>query len=228
MIKRVLPVVFAIGLMFASAGALAQRFEVVHSLDYPDTASAKAALDVLFADGAMSGGKATMYALDLGDGRSSHLVVEDFERYADRVSLDDKRRASHGWSKYLLATQDSEYLGSELVTVVDDHGKPRHTAKYLAAFLVRTTDAATYRSALKEMNDAIGNPGVLRLVAARSGGRDVTHAVLIGGEDFAAVNEYLDKLFASDAFQRFLEKVRDTREVVGVHMYRRIGTWGYQ
>jgi hypothetical protein len=53
-----------------------------------------------------------------------------------------------------------------------------------------------------------------------------THAVLIGGSDFKAVNEYLDRLFASDAFAKFTAKVGPTRKLVGVQMYRRVGTWG--
>ena len=51
--------------------------------------------------------------------------------------------------------------------------------------------------------------------------------MLIGGKDFAAVNAYLDKLLASKAYEDFVEKVGETRKVVGVTMYRRIAGWGY-
>jgi hypothetical protein len=88
-------------------------------------------------------------------------------------------------------------------------------------------DAGVYRAALKKLNDAIGNPGVLRLVAVRSGPVDMTHAVLIGADDFAAVNEYLDDLYASDAFATFLDEVGDIRTVKNIAMYRRVGAWGY-
>ena len=214
-------------LVLADASAQAQQFEVVHSLNYANPSAAKAALDALFNDDAMKDGKATLYAYDLGDHQSSHLVVEDFDSYEDRVAVDDSRRASHGWSKYLLATQDAEYVGSELIMVVEDHGKARHTAGYLAAFLIHTTDATAYSEAVAELAKAVRNPGVLRLVALRTGNRAVTHAVLIGGEDFAAVNEYLDKLYASEGFEKFIAEVKDIRKVVGMNMYRRIGTWGY-
>ena len=126
----------------------------------------------------------------------------------------------------MLGTADSEYIGSSQELVVDDHGKPRHTAGYLAAFLIHTTDAAAYRAALADMNESIGNPGVLRLVATRSGNLAATHAVLVGGKDFAAVNEYLDTLYASEAFKEFVAKVGATRKVVGIDMYRRVATWG--
>jgi hypothetical protein len=142
------------------------------------------------------------------------------------MDLRDKRQSSHGWSKYMLQAADAEYMGSGLVMVVDDHGAARRTAGYLAAYLIKTSDAAAYRSAIAELADAVGNPGVLRLVANRADTMDHTHAVLIGGSDFAAVNKYLDKLFASDAFAEFAKKVGDTREVVGVDMYRRVAVWG--
>ncbi len=214
-------------LLFAAIGAQAQQFEMVHRLEYQNASNAKAALDALFEDDAMKGANATLYALDVGDADSPHLIVEDFDSYADRVDSVEKRTASHGWSKYLLGTQDAEYHGSSLIMVVDDHGKARHTAEYLAAYLIHTTDAAAYRVAVRELNDAIGNPGVLRLVAMRSGRTSVTHAVLIGGKDFAAVNTYIDKMLASDAYKAFVAKVGDTRKVVGLDMYRRIGSWGH-
>ncbi len=216
-----------VSFLVLGAGAQAQQFEVVHMLNYQNGAAAKAALDALFADDAMKGGKATLYAYDAGDMQSTHFVVEDFDGYDARVRLDDSRRASHGWSKYLLATPDAEYVGSEIVMVVDDHGKARHTADYLIAYLIHTTDAAAYREAVKDLHEGVGDPGVLRLVALRTGNRAATHAVLIGGKDFAAVNKYMDKLLASDAYRVFAEQVGDIRKVVGVNMYRRIGGWGY-
>jgi hypothetical protein len=110
--------------------------------------------------------------------------------------------------------------------VVDDHGATRRSAGYLAAYLINTTDPATYRTAVAEMTKAIGNPGVMRLVAMRTGDMSVTHAVLIGGADFKAVNEYLDKMYASDAYAKFVAKVRGIRKVVGLNMYRRVAAWG--
>lgn len=226
MFKQALFAAF-LGLMLVGISAQAQKIEMVHSINYEDSSRAKAALDALFGDAAMRGAKATLYALDAGDGRSSHLVVEDFDRYADRVAVDKKRRESHAWARYLLATPDSDYVGTDMVTVVDDHGQPRHTAEYLIASLVHTTDAAGYRDALTALHEAVGDPGVLRLVAVRTGNRKMTHAVLIGAKDFAAANEYLDKVYASKAFEDFMGKVGDTRKIVGVHMYRRVGSWGY-
>ena len=213
-------------LCFLGATAFAQQIEAVHGVNYTSSTQAEAALDALMKDDAMNGARVTLYARDFGEAPASHLVVEDFDSYADYAASTEKRIASHGWSRYLLATDDSEYLGSQLIMVADDHGAPRHTAGYLMAYLIHTTDASTYRAAIAELDDAIGNPGVMRLVAMRTGGMANTHAVLIGGEDFEAVNKYLDKLFASDAFAEFVEKVGDTRKVVGADMYRRVATWG--
>lgn len=214
-------------LALASLVVQAQQYEIVHSIDFPSTSGAKAALDTLFADEAMKGARATLYAADLGSHDSSHLIVVDFDNYQDYITRNQKRRDSHGWTKYLLATQDADYKGGDMFMVVDDYGKPRHTAAYLAAYLIKSTDAALYRQAIGDLNKAIGNPGVLRLVAKRTGDAAMTHAVLIGGKDFAEVQSYLDKLLASDAYKSFKAKVGDTREVVGLNMYRRVAHWGY-
>lgn len=213
-------------LVFAAA-AHAQQFEVVHSIDYKSTAGAKAALDSLFGDEAMKGARATLYESDLGGSESSHLVVVDFGNYGEYVARNRARMGSHGWSKYLLATQDADYHGGNMYMVVDDYGEPRHSAAYLAAYLIKSSDAALYREAIGEMAKSLGNPGVLRLVQRRTGASDMTHAVLIGGEDFTAVHEYLDKLLASDAYRKFVRKVGDTREVLGLETYRRVAHWGY-
>lgn len=206
--------------------SLAQQFEAVHAVHYASPEQAETSIATLMKDDSMKDARVTLYAQTFGELGSSHLVVEDFDSYQQYMSTTGSRLASHAWSRYLLQTMDSDYRGSNLVMVVDDHGAPRHTAGYLAAFLIHTTDAATYRNAMADLNEAVGNPGVLRLVAMRTGSTDHTHAVLIGASDFKTLNEYLDKLTASDAFADFVGKVGETREVVGVNMYRRVGTWG--
>jgi hypothetical protein len=178
-------------------------------------------------DPAMKGAKLTLYARDFGGGPASHLVVEDFDSYAEYMDSTAKRLASPGWTRYVLETHvDTHYKGSNLVMVVDDHGASRRSAGYLAAFRVNASDPAAYREAIAGLNRGVGNPGVLRLVAFRTGGMDATHAVLVGGSDFKTVNEYLDKLFASDTFAKFAAKVGPTRKMVGVEMYRRVASWG--
>lgn len=217
---------FGLALLVAT-GAQAQQFEAVYTLESESTSDAVEAFDILFEDEAMKGSKVTLYSADFGVAEGSHVLVVDYDNYADRETRGAKRRASHGWSKFQLATQDMEFIAGEMAIVVADHGKPRHTAGYLMAFLLNVQDAAIYSAALEEMNDALGNPGVLRLVAMRSGSRAVTHAVLVGGDDFEAVNNYMDELYASDAFASFAAKVGDIRSVVAIQMYRRVGAWGY-
>lgn len=225
--KTTLLTLGSVAMLLAGAPALAQKMEAVHGLNYDSTEQAQAALGSLMQDPAMKGARVTLYAKDFGDAESSHLVVEDFDDYAAYMSSRDKRLASPAWSRYLLATmEDSEYLGSQMVKVIDDHGAARHTAGYLAAVLIQSSDAPKYREAIAELAKAAGNPGVMRLVQMRSGSTAVTHAVLIGGPDFRAVNDYLDKLFASDAYAAFTAKVASTRKMVGIDMYRRVATWG--
>ena len=209
-----------------AAPSYAQKFEAVHAVHFDDYSQAKRAMDALMADDAMADARVTLYSQEFGQRVASHLVVEDFDSYADYTSSTEKRLASHGWSRYQLESMGSKYLGSDQIMVVDDHGAPRYTAEYLVAYLIHSTDAATYRTAITDLGKAVGNPGVLRLVAMRTGNMAYTHAVMIGGPDFETVHKYLDKLFASDAFADFQRKVGDTRKVVGVNTYVRIATYG--
>ncbi|HXV40354.1 MAG TPA: hypothetical protein VD701_05260 [Steroidobacteraceae bacterium] len=214
-------------MLLVAAPSVADKLEAVHMVDYPNSARAKDDIDALVKDPALAGHKLTLYAQEFGDLPASHLVVEDFDSYDEYMDFTAKRIASPGWARYALESQVFEYYrGSNLVTVVDDHGAKRRSAGYLVAYLVNATDAAAYRAGIADLNRAAGNPGVMRLVAFRSGNMAATHAVLIGGSDFKAVNEYLDKLFASDAFAKFTAKVGPTRKLVSVQMYRRVGTWG--
>ena len=212
--------------LFLAAPSNAQEFEAVHAVHFDDYGQAKRALDSLMADDAMEGARVTLYSQEFGQRVASHIIVEDFDSYADYASSTGKRLASHGWSRYQLESMGSEYLGSDQIMVVDDHGASRYTAEYLVAYLIHSTDAALYRSAIADLDKGVGNPGVLRLVAMRTGTMAYTHAVLIGGPDFETVNKYLDKLFASEAFAAFQKKVGDTRKVVGVNTYVRVATYG--
>ena len=212
--------------LLLTAPSFAQQYEVVHAVNFDDYDQAKRAMDTLMEDDSLEGGRVTLYSQEFGQRVASHLIVEDFDNYADYTELTQKRLASHGWSRYQLASMDSEYMGSDQIMVVDDHGEPRHTAGYLVAYLIKATDAALYRSAIADLNEGVGNPGVLRLVAMRTGNMAYTHAVLIGGPDFETVQKYLDKLYSSDAFAEFAEKVGGTRQVVGINTYYRVATWG--
>ena len=212
--------------LLVTAPSHAQEFEAVHAVNYEDYGQAKRALDSLMEDDAMKGARVTLYSQVFGQRVASHLIVEDFDSYSDYMSSTEKRLNSPGWSRYQLESMGSKYLGSDQIMVVDDHGAPRYTAEYLVAYLIHSTDAALYRSAIADLDKGVGNPGVLRLVAMRTGTMAYTHAVLIGGPDFETVNEYLDKLFASEAFAAFQKKVGDTRKVVGVNTYMRVATYG--
>jgi len=224
---RILSILAPAATLLVAAPSGADKLEAVHMVDFPSSERAKADIDTLVMDPAMKGHKLTLYVQEFGDLQASHLVVEDFDSYEEYMDSTAKRFASPGWARYALDSDVFEYYrGSNLVTVVDDHGAKRRSAGYLAAYLVNVTDAAAYRAGIADLNRAVGNPGVLRLVAFRSGNMGVTHAVLIGGPDFKAVNEYLDKLFASEAFAKFTSKVGPIRKLVSVQMYRRVDAWG--
>lgn len=214
-------------LILIGATANAQQFEAVYSMEGVGSSDVAAAFDDLFTDPAMKGAKVSLYAADFGVREGSLKLVADFDNYDQRAERDSKRRASHGWARFQLEMKDLDFLSADMVGVVADHGKPRHTAGYLLVYVMKVQDPATYAAALAELNKGAGNPGVLRLVNFRTGSTAATHAVLIGGDDFAAVNKYMDKLFASDAFAAFAAKVRDIRSVVHIESYRKVGAWGY-
>jgi hypothetical protein len=224
--RRILLSVLAALAILLTAPSFAQKFEAVHAINFDDYSQANRALESMMEDDAMKDSRITLYSQEFGQRVASHIIVEDFDSYADYASSTEKRLASHGWTRYQLESMGSEYLGSDQIMVVDDHGAPRYTAEYLVAYLIHSTDGALYRSAIADLNKGVGNPGVLRLVAMRTGSMAYTHAVLIGGPDFESVQKYLDKLFASDTFAEFAKKVGDTRKVVGVNTYSRVATYG--
>ena len=214
--------------LLISGFAQAQGIETVYNLKFDSTSAVKAAMTELFEDDDLRGSKATLYVNDFGvPGDGTHTIVGDYDSYAARSKFAKARMESHGWAKYLLATQGTELVSADLVTVIKDYGKPRQTAGYLVAYTMQVGDPGRYVAALDKLHDAIGDPGVLRLVGIRSGPADVTHAVLIGAEDFVAANEYLDKLLTSDAYAAFVNEVDDVRKIHNVAMYRRVGAWGY-
>lgn len=227
MTKKLLSATIVSFLMLAGFGAHAQQFEAVYSFEGVSSSEATAAFEDLFSDPAMKDAGVSLYVADFGVRDGSHKIVADFDNYDQRDERGERRRASHGWSRWQLAMQDAEFVAADMVGVVADYGKPRHTAGYLIVYLVNVKDAGAYASALEEMNDAYGNPGVLRLVAMRSGSTAVTHAVLVGGDDFASANKYMDGLLASEAFATFASKVSSIRSVVAVESYRKLGSWGY-
>jgi len=226
--KTVITAVLMSFALFTSAYAQAQAIEAVYGVKFESTASVKAAMSELFEDNAMRGSKVTIYAHDLGvPGKATHTIVADYDNYAARDKMDKARRESHGWAKYMLATQDSKFVSGDLAVVVKDYGKARHEAGYLVVFTMQVKDPGKYVTELDKLNDAVSHPGVLRLVALRSGPANISHAVLVGAADFAAANKYLDTLFASDAYAAFAREVGDIRTLQNVAMYRRVGAWGY-
>ena len=225
--KAISTILATLGLLL-SGYAHAQAIEAVYSLKFDSTAAVREAMTELFADDALRGSKATLYLHEFGvPGKGTHTIVADYDSYAVRDKVDKARYESHGWAKYMLATEGSKLVSAELVTVIKDYGKPRHEAGYLVAFTMNVSDPARYAAALDKLDDAVSHPGVLRLVGIRSGPADVTHAVLVGADDFAAANDYLDKLFASDAYRTFAADVGDIRKLLNVAMYKRVDAYGY-
>ena len=95
----ILSTLAATAVLFAAAPSLADKFEAVHSINYPDARQAEAALEGLMTDPAMKGAKLTLYAREFGEGGAAHLVVQDFDSYAEYMDSTAKRLASPGWTR---------------------------------------------------------------------------------------------------------------------------------
>jgi hypothetical protein len=62
----------------------------------------------------------------------------------------------------------------------------------------------------------------------RAGISGDTHLVAIGAPTFAALNNYLDQLFASDEFADFQDAVGETRRLTWRAQAIRVQTWADQ
>lgn len=99
---------------------------------------------------------------------------------------------------------------------------------YWQVYGVSTSDGAGYAEALDELAEAQADAAVgpIVLFENRAGISTDTHLVAIGAPTFAALNEYLDQLFASDEFADFLDAVGDDRELTWRAQAMRAQVWG--
>jgi len=77
------------------------------------------------------------------------------------------------------------------------------------------------------MTSAVGRqaPGPVALYENRAGEEGVTHYVAFFAPTLTALNEYLDRLLASDTYTKYVEDVRDIRELRTANQAQRLRTW---
>lgn len=104
-------------------------------------------------------------------------------------------------------------------------GEMRDDHRSVVAFIMSVRDPAAYARALANLAEDVGHPGSLRLMQLRFGGTGATHVVLLSASDSVAMNEYLDRLLASDGYAEFAEDVRDIRTIRTVNFYSLARHW---
>lgn len=162
-----------------------------------------------------------------GNGAVSHIVAVEYDDYADYEQRSQRRLASRDWQTFIgTVSGNSRMIGNSLMIqrMVAGEGWRNHGAS--AVFAMTVSDPAKYLQAFQRLIDAQGNPGSVRLFEVRAGGPGVSHVVVITAPGFAALNDYLDKTFASDDFRRFSDQVRSIRTMNTVSQYRRVKSWG--
>ncbi len=217
----------AIATLVAAGMASAEPLEAVYSFDVRNSAVMIKALDSIMASPDTKGRKAALWAVEFdGNNPRSHVLVTEYDGYEAYESMSAKRRGSPDWLRYLLTTRDAADLTANIFLIqryVRGGGWRNHGA--LAAYIMTITDPVSYRAEFAKLFDSVDNPGSVRLMEVRAGGGGVTHVALITAPSFAGLNNYFDKLLASDAYLAFARTVRPYRSILTVEMYRRIKTW---
>ena len=215
--------------LFAFGGlAKADSLEAVFSIDVDNQGAFIGALDKLFESNDMRDHRVNLWATEFdGTDPASHVIVAEYEDYEAYETLSQRRRGSPDWLQYVLSSSGSASGTASLLVIQRmAFGKGWRDSNAVAAYIMTVTDPATYAAAFDRMFKAAGTPGSVRLMEVRAGGMGATHVALLNSTSFAALNEYIDELLASDAYRTFIEEVGAIRTINTVSMYRRVRTWG--
>ncbi len=213
--------------LFAATNVSAQGVERYVSFNVSNPAAFVGAFNRFRTSGVMKGSTASLWAANF-DGRNpaTHVIVVGYDDYAALQETDDSVRPSREWADYLAAIQGTNELTALSLGVqrlADGRGWHDHDAGMVFAMTV--SDARAYAAAFSELIDASDNPGSVRLMEMRAGGEGATHLAVITAPDFTTLNEYIDELFASDAYAEFAAKVGGIRRINTTSIYRRLQTW---
>ena len=215
-------------LLAAGGTAVADPVQAVFGLDVDNSAAFMGAMDTLFESDDMADHKVSVWAAMFnGSSPTSHVVVAEYDSYAEYESLTKRRLASSDWLRFVNTVDgnsDGTSSALHIQRIVEGSGWRNH--EVAAVFIMTVRDPAAYAAAFTEMIGELDNPGSVRLMQIRAGGMGATHIAIITGNGVAAVNEYLDDLETSDAFARFLGKVSSIRTVNTVSMFRRMRSYG--
>lgn len=218
--------VITMGLCFATT-AQAQSVERYVSVDVHNPSAFISALDDFRESGAMNGTTTSLWAATF-DGSSpvSHVIVIGYDDYEELQTTDRRVQSSQAWDDYQDAragTSDVLALSMGVQQLASGEGWHNHGAAMV--FNMTVSDPGRYATAFNRLIESAENPGSVRLIQMRAGGEGATHIAAITAPDFATLNNYIDELFATREYSRFIDEVRGIRRINGTAIYRRVRTW---
>lgn len=228
-IKRFVASALAVAL--GSTAAVADPVETYIGLDAAAPSAVVSALDTLFASDAGKGSKVYLVrSIFDGEDPVTHFLVSEYGSFADYDKMTASRVRSSGWGDAMAAVnRHAEPIRSGIGIIRADYGSGwPDRDNFIMVFSLRVTDANTYAKALDKLaNSDVGKqaPGITRLLENRSAGAAPSHYVVMSAPTFAALNEHLDAMFASDAYEDFNDDVSDIRDIVGTSSYRKVKVW---
>lgn len=205
----------------------AQSVERYVSFDVHNPKALMSALDTFHESKVMEGSTRSLWAAQF-DGSSpvSHVLVIGYEDYAELQMMDERVQPSQAWDDYLEASADTSDVMAVSLGVqqlVDGDGWHNHGAAMV--FNMTVSDAGRYATAFNRLIGSAENPGSVRLIQMRAGGEGASHIAAITAPDFTTLNTYIDELFASRDYARFIDEVSDIRRINNTAIYRRVRTW---
>ncbi len=217
--------------VFHGTSALAGPFETYVGFTAKSDTGVVAAIDQFFTTSDSKGYDVFLVeAIMSGDNPATHFVVARYADYAAYDGLVGQRPTSLAWQNLVQGFLSSASpITDGMGIVVTEHGEgwPERD-DYVTVFNLNVRDAEKYVKAFNEMlNSDTGKaaPGSTLLMSVRFAGASPTHYVVMSAPSFAALNNYLDTMFASDDYADFIDDVGDIREVVGTAIYRKVKTW---
>jgi len=232
MLKKTLVIPAVLSLfVLQGTSALAGPFETYVGFTAKSDTGVVAAIDQFFTTDDSKGYDVFLVeAVMSGDNPATHFVVARYDDYAAYDDLVNQRPTSLAWQnlvqRYLASATP---LANGMGIVVAEHGEgwPERD-EYVTVFNLNVRDAGKYVTAFNEMLDSDTGkaaPGSTQLMSVRFAGAAPTHYVVMSAPSFAALNNYIDTMFASDDYADFIDEVEDIREVVGTAIYRKVKTW---
>ncbi len=220
-----------LALTFGTSAAFADPIETYIAFNVRSPAAVVGALDSLFNSEAGKGSKVFLVrAIFDGDDPATHFLVSDYDSFADYDKMTASRVRSGGWGNAMAAVNAAaDPIRSGIGVIRADYGEgwPERD-NYVMVYSLNVTNAAKYAKAFDKLaNSDIGKqaPGVTRLMENRSAGAAPTHYVIMSAPTFAGLNEHLEAMFASKAYEDFSDDVSDIRTIVGTASYRKVKVW---